>query len=168
MESVILHDEPWISYFDNGTKRTLSYPKNVVFVAQFLTRHLKDAARDVYNAGYPDAEKFNLQSLNEVNWQNSILIFDRYFNLIVAPEPLKRLANLDRRLRYKRAHDHIFGGVRFFPKFMEIFRLRWFLALYVFLSLLLYRNMILRSIRSAIKTWKRDGRSPSQIPRFYW
>lgn len=146
MEKVVLHREPWIYYFDEFSrdKNVLSYPKNLIFTAQFLTEHLKYASEHIYPKHlFPFAEKFNLFPLNEIDWKTNIIVFDKHSNILLAPEPVKDLVNLDRRLRYAEARDAIFGGFRFFPEFLEIFHLRWFVFFICVSALLfLYRDKI--------------------------
>lgn len=148
MEKEVLHDKPWIHYFDGARQQNddtwiLFYPENVIFTAQYLVQHLDFVQKYVYNR-YPDAEKFNLDVLNGIEWEKIVLVLDASsYTLITAPDPIQNLINLDRRLRYQDARDRIFGGFRWIP-FLEFFRLRWLLLFYVFSWIFLYRDKIRR------------------------
>lgn len=151
MEKNILIDKPWILYIDAARQHhdkswILFYPENIVFTAQYLVQHLDFVQKNVYNR-YPDAEKFNLDVLNGIEWEKIVLVFDPFsYVLVTGPDPIKNLINLDRRLRYRDARDRIFGGFRWIP-FLEIFRFRWIVLLYVFLWTILYRDNIHHLIR---------------------
>lgn len=150
MEKKVLHDKPWIDYFGaahhpNDETKILFYPENVIFTAQYLVQHLDFVQKYVYDR-YPDAEKFNLDVLNGIEWEKIGLVLDpTSYTLVTPPDPIQNLINLDRRLRYHDARDHIFGGFRWMP-FLEIFRLRWILLFYVFWWIFLYRDKIRRLI----------------------
>lgn len=103
-----LYKEPWVPYVDHffQSSLVLNYPKNMIFTAQILTNHLKNAKK-VYDT-YPYAEKFDISSLNTIDWKNTTLVIDKDSELIIAPEPLRLLINLDKRLNHKKAKDFLF------------------------------------------------------------
>lgn len=115
----ILFQFPWISYNDNFLKSRiiLTYPKNVIFTAQFL-KHVMES--DVYKK-YPHAEKMDVTTFQDVDWINTVVIFNNNLDLILAPDPVHRLVRLSRRLQYKDAVTAIFGPFRLFPV-LELFR----------------------------------------------
>lgn len=165
MEKLILIEKPWINYLQTARQHLhddtciLFYPENVIFTAQYLIHHLEYVQKNVYNR-YPDAEKFNLDVLNGIEWEKVVFVFDTSsYTLISAPDPIQNLINLDRRLRYQEARDYIFGGFRWIP-FLEFFRMRWFLLLCVFSWIFLYRDNIrhlfhqIHSSRPKLKTSK--------------
>lgn len=96
--------QPWINYFDSFFQSSLilEYPKNMIFTAQILTHHLKNNIYDTF----PYAEKFDLSSLNTIDWKNTVVTISK--DLVIAPEPLKQLINLEKRLNYEKAKDFLF------------------------------------------------------------
>lgn len=155
MEKFVLLDKPWINYLEAASQHhddtwILFYPENVIFTAQYLIHHLDFVQKYVYNR-YPDAEKFNLDVLNGIEWKKAVFVIDASsYTLISAPDPIQNLINLDRRLRYQDARDHIFGGFRWIP-YLEFFKLRWFLLLYAFSWIFLYRDYIRRLIHQILR-----------------
>lgn len=119
MENILLK-EPWIPYVDNfiQSQIVLTYPKNMIFTSQILTNHLKNT-QDIYKK-FPYAEKFNINLLSTVDWNNTTLTFDKDLNLILAPEPVKKLINLNKRLNYKKAYSYIFFPFQFIGSFALI------------------------------------------------
>lgn len=117
----ILYDRPWISYNDTFVRSriVLEYPKNLVFTLQFLTEHLGNEAY----TRYPDVERFDVLSLQEVDWEEALIVLDRDHHVVVAPDPVKKLIGLDRRMRYRKAADHVFGPFLLFP--LQLFRRLW-------------------------------------------
>lgn len=156
MEKFVLLDKPWIHYLETARQHQdgtwiLLYPETVIFTAQYLVNHLNFVQKHVYNQ-YPEAEKFNLDVLNDIEWKKAAFVFDASsYTLISAPDPIQNLINLDRRLRYKDARDYIFGGFRWFP-FLEFFRLRWVLLFYVFSWIFLYHGSIRRLIHQILRS----------------
>lgn len=146
----LLYNHPWITYNNHFYKGRilLEYPKNIIFVAQFLKTHLDHhhhSTTGVYRK-YPFAERFDVASFNRIDWQESVLVFDRDARLLVAPEPVQKLVNLDKRLRYKEAEDYIFGGFKFFP--LEIFNfytVLWIIVIGWFWQTLLHYTRLYRS-----------------------
>ena len=118
----ILFRSPWIPYNNHfiQSRITLAYPENVIFTAQFI-KYL--SSLDVYKE-YPYAEKMNVLPLKRVNWEKTVIVFDRDLQLILAPYSVQELIRLDRRLHYKEAAQTIFTPFRFFPS-LEIFRYSW-------------------------------------------
>ena len=168
MEKDILLDKPWIDYLNSAQIEDetfiLSFPENVVFMAQYVVDHLDFAHKHIYNDRYPNAEKFNLDVLNDIDWKKTVITFDRDYNVIVAPDGVKNFINLDRRLRYERARKRIFGMFRFTP-FLETFKLYWIVSIYVLMLIFLYRDTILHQIRR-LNTWKSIQETLNRIPRF--
>lgn len=126
----VLLQSPWISYNDKFFKSriTLTYPENVIFVAQFL-KHVSES--EVYKK-YPYAEKMEPAAFQKVDWKNAIIVFDNDLQLILAPDPVHQLVRLNRRLQYKDAATNIFGFLRVSP-FMESFRFQgWVIFLVLF------------------------------------
>lgn len=103
-----LYKEPWIPYVDHFFQSSLilEYPKNIIFTAQILTNHLKNAQK-IYDK-FPYAEKFDISSLNAIDWKNTTLSIGKDSELIVAPEPIRLLINLDKRLDYEKAKEFLF------------------------------------------------------------
>lgn len=163
MEKVVLVDKPWIQYLETARQHPddtwiLFYPENVIFTAQYLIHHLDFVQNHVYNR-YPDAEKFNLEVLNDIEWKKVVFVFDgSSYTLISAPDPIQNLINLDRRLRYEEARDRIFGGFRLFP-FLEFFSLRWFLLLCVFSWIFSYHENIRRLFHQILRYRSRSKTS---------
>lgn len=129
IEQVLLK-VPWIPYNDKfvQSRIILTHPENVIFAAQFLM-HVMNS--DVYQK-FPYAEKMDPTLLQTVDWTKAIIVFDHNLQLKVAPDPVLKLLQLDRRLRYKEAAANIFGPFRFFP-FLELFRFQWLGILLIFL-----------------------------------
>lgn len=137
----VLYESPWIPYTDHFIRSNfvLSWPKNVVFIAQFLDRHLSNP---VYQK-YPFAEKFDISLLDTIDWTDTHIVLDKYLNVVIAPEPVKRLVNLDKRLRHQDAARVVFNS--FFSS-LQIFQFKWvvfWVAVAVFSSHL-FRNKSLR------------------------
>lgn len=114
----ILYSNSWMDYHDNFHLEfnIIDFPKNVYFTANVLSEYLKKNA-DTYRK-YPYAEKFNISTLNNVEWQNSVITFNKHGKIILAPEPVIQLINLSKRINYQRAEREIFGG--FTIPFIEI------------------------------------------------
>lgn len=106
----ILYKEPWMDFLDNYylSYNVIDYPKNIYFTANLLFEYL-EKNNNLYQK-YPYAEKFDVSTLNNIDWKSAIITFDKHFKLIVAPEPLKQLVNLNKRLNYKKAKKELFGG----------------------------------------------------------
>lgn len=106
----ILYKNYWMDYYDNFHLEfnIIDYPKNIYFTANVLSEYLKNNA-DIYRK-YPYAEKFNISTLNNIDWQNSVITFDKHGKIILAPEPVKQLINLNKRINYQTAEKEIFGG----------------------------------------------------------
>lgn len=127
----ILYDKPWIPYNDTFVRSriVLDYPKNLVFTLQYLKEHFEN--NEAYTR-YPDVERFDTHSLKLVEWEKALIVLDRDANVVVAPDPVKRLINLDRRTRYGEAYDYVFGPFASFLSPLHLFRhvwLVWFLVL---------------------------------------
>lgn len=113
--NAILHQTPWIPYNDTfyHSRMILTFPKNVIFTAQLLS-HVQSLP--VYKQ-YPHAERFEAKWLQNVDWKQSMIVFDDNSHVVMAPEPVMDLIQLDRRLQYKEAADGIFGSFR--PMFLK-------------------------------------------------
>ena len=124
----ILFDSSWIPYNNHFSQSRiiLAYPENVVFTAQFI-KHV--SSLDVYKH-YPYAEKINLSDFKLIPWKETIIAFDRDLQLIFAPDPVRQLIRLERRLQYKEATGKLFTPFRFFP-FFEVFRYQWLGVLWI-------------------------------------
>lgn len=120
---IILNKEPWVPYNDSflHSRRILTYPKNQIFVTQLLHRVM---SLPVYKT-YPSAQVFDMESLDNVRFQEEIIYLDRDSHVIMAPEPVLELIQLDRRLHYKEAQKAIFGPFRWLPPIFEGFRYQW-------------------------------------------
>jgi hypothetical protein len=107
--SEMLVDRPWIPYLRTFFRDSLvlEYPQNVVFVAQLLHERLSET-RSIYEE-YPRAEQFDLTELNGIEWEKEPIVFDSDFRMIKAPEPVRKLENLYRRLKYADAKAFVFG-----------------------------------------------------------
>lgn len=134
----------WISYHDQFVrdKIILTYPKNLIFTMQLLIEHLNYTVEHIYSQ-FPHAEKFNVTSLNNVSWEKDIIVFDNDNNLLIAPEPVKQLVNLDKRLKYQEARDEIFGPFRFIP-FIEVYKFRYVVIMFLIVCLLVSRHWLCR------------------------
>lgn len=122
---LILYSEPWIPYNDTlfHSRLVLTYPKNLIFTAQLLSRV---QSLPVYK-DYPDAEKFSIQSLQTVDWKKSIIVLNRDSQVTMAPEPVLKLIQLDRRLHYQEAAKTIFGPFQILP--FQWFHSQWIVCL---------------------------------------
>lgn len=127
----ILIKEPWVPYNDSflHSRLVLTYPKNQIFVTQLLHRVM---SLDIYQT-YPSTQLFDIDTLQNVNFKDEIITLDRDFHVIMAPEPVLDLIQLDRRLHYKVAQNIIFGPFRLLP--VEWFRFQW---LWIFLVIISY------------------------------
>lgn len=116
----ILFKSPWAPYNDQlfHSRIALTYPRNLIFTVQFVN---KMVTSDIYQK-YPEAEKINLPSLQDIDWQQSIIVFNSDLKLLLAPDPVHKLMQLHRRLHFDAAADRIFGPFRFLPSFFETFR----------------------------------------------
>lgn len=120
LEDVLL-DDPWVPYNDSffHSRLVLTYPKNKIFTTQLLHRVL---SLPVYQT-YPSAQVFDVLSLNSVDWKDSVIALDHDFRVVMAPEPVLALIQLDRRLHYTVAEQNIFGPFRLLP--LQWFRHQW-------------------------------------------
>lgn len=140
----VLHEFPWIEYNDtlNRSRLVLLWPRNAIFTSQLLSQV---CSLDVYDR-HPHAERFNARALQGVDWEKTIIVIDSQSRLVLAPEPVRDLVQLDRRLRYTEAADRIFGPFRVLP-LLQVFSLQWIwiiLTIAVLLSLELFRKRPLR------------------------
>lgn len=105
--STVLHRDSWIPYNDTfyHSRLVLTYPKNVIFTMQLLS---KVQSLPVYNQ-FPSAERFDASLFQNVDWQQVIIVFDQEHRVVLAPEPVLKLIQLDRRLNYKEASHVLFG-----------------------------------------------------------
>lgn len=118
----ILHTSPWIPYNDTfyHSRMILTYPKNVIFTAQLLS-HVQSLP--IYDR-FPNAERFNANLLQDVNWQEAMIVFDHDSRVVIAPDPVMELIQLDRRLQHREAAEAIFSPFQILP--VELFRTQWF------------------------------------------
>lgn len=117
----VLHQSPWITYNDTlfHSRYVLTYPKNIIFTAQLLSNvH----SLPVYQT-FPSAERFSMTKLQNVDWDNSMIVFDSQSRVVIAPEPVQELIQLDRRLHYKEAFQTIFKPFHLLPT--KWFRFQW-------------------------------------------
>lgn len=133
VEDILFHS-PWIPYNSKflRSRISLSYPENVVFTAQFL-KHLSQS--DVYKH-HRYAEKPKTWDLQHVDWTKAVIAFDKDLQLRVAPDPVRELVQLERRLNYPRAAAVIFNPFRFFP-LSEVFRHQWLGLVLIFVFYIL-------------------------------
>lgn len=105
--STLLHQEAWIPYNDTffQSRMVLAYPKNVIFTMQLLS---KVQSHPVYQQ-FPYAERFDASLFQKVDWPRAMIVFDQDHRVVMAPEPILQLIQLDRRLHYKQASRAIFG-----------------------------------------------------------
>lgn len=103
-----LYQSPWVPYMDNFYQDflILDYPKNMIFTAQILKSFLENSKK-IYDK-YPYAEKFDISKFDSIDWQKIVISIDKYSEFIVAPEPLREIINLSKRLDYKKAREHLF------------------------------------------------------------
>lgn len=106
----VLYGKPWMNFFDSFhlEYNIISYPKNMYFVANVLMEYFKQT-QDLYKT-YPYAEKFDISTLNEIEWDKVVITFDKHLKLLIAPESLKKLINLMKRLDSVKAKQEIFSG----------------------------------------------------------
>lgn len=118
----VLHQNPWIPYNDTffHSRMVLTYPQNMIFATQLLH---DVQSLDVYKQ-FPSAERFNPQRFQDVDWQNSMIVFDDASRVVLAPEPVVELIQMDRRLHYREAFQTVFGPFRILP--IALFRFQWF------------------------------------------
>lgn len=105
-----VYDDPWINYNETLTQSRviLAWPKNIVFVTQLLDRV---SSLDVYK-NFPFAERMDTSSLGKVDWRQSVIVIDADAQLVHAPEPVRQLVQLDRRLRFVESFDTVFKPFR--------------------------------------------------------
>lgn len=117
----VLYQDPWVPYNDSfiQSQIILTYPKNKIFATQLLT---KVFSLPVYQH-YPMAEEFDVTLFYQVEWERDFIVLDRDSRVVTAPLPVLQLIQLDRRLQYKIAAQHIFGPFRFWP--LEVFQSQW-------------------------------------------
>lgn len=108
----VLYKNSWINYFDNFylNYNIVEYPKNRIFVANILSEYFKKN-ESVYKK-YSYAKKFDVSTLNNIDWKTANIIFDKNLKIIIAPEPLKKIINLMKTLDYEKAENKIFGGFK--------------------------------------------------------
>lgn len=104
----ILYKNSWINYLDKFhlSYNMIDYPKNMYFAANIIDQYLK-SNNTLYNH-FPYAEKFDVSTFKNIDWKNAIITFDKYSKIIIAPEPVKKLINLIKRLDSKEAENNIF------------------------------------------------------------
>ncbi|GFW05470.1 uncharacterized protein TNCV_2584501 [Trichonephila clavipes] len=109
----ILYSDPWIPYNDTffHSRLVLAYPKNMIFTAQLLSHVM---SLPVYQK-YPYAERFQVQSLQNVDWEQTLIVLNHDSQVVLSPEPVLELIQLDRRLEFQKAKGIIFGTFRLFP-----------------------------------------------------
>jgi len=122
-----LHKSPWVSYMDNFYQDylILEYPKNIIFTAQILKSFLENAKK-IYDK-YPYAEKFDISTLDSIDWNKTVISINKYSEFIVAPEPLKQLINLNKRLNFKKAREYLFPSFSFITNYS-------FVVIFIFLA----------------------------------
>lgn len=128
----ILYTNPWITYNDTmfHSRVVLNYPKNMIFTAQLLSHVL---SLPVYKH-YPYAERFEAHSLNDVEWQHSLIILDHASRVVLAPDPVLELIQLERRLQYQQAVKNIFHPFKTLP--FAIFKYQWGIILGILISIM--------------------------------
>lgn len=141
----ILFKEPWMDFLDNYylNYNVIEYPKNIYFTANVLFEYLEKNS-NLYQK-YPYAEKFDISTLNTIDWKSAVITMDKHGKLIIAPEPLKQLVNLNKRLNYKKARKEIFGG--FLIPFIQIksFALIIFIMIIIlFIKVCIYFDLFYR------------------------
>lgn len=144
----ILYTESWVPYNDTfvRSKLVLEYPKNVVFAMQYYKKFLEKHLTETY-VTFPYAERFDVKELSRVDWLNSLIVLDSNDQLLVAPDPFKKLVNLDRRLRYKEAEKCIFGPFRILPRVLGWFKCDWIIWIVVAV-VLVSREIWTRAIKN--------------------
>lgn len=112
-----LYKQPWVPYLDNFFQSylVLEYPKNMIFTAQVLTRYLKEGKK-IYDT-HPYAQKFDVSSLGGIDWKNTVMTIDEHSEFRVAPEPVRELINLGRRLDYEKAERFLFPSFSFIRRY---------------------------------------------------
>lgn len=118
----VLFHHPWIAYNRQLTQSrlTLTYPENVIFVGQLLDEIER---LDVYQT-HPYAQKPDATPLQQVDWSKALIVLDRELQIVMAPDAVRELVQLDRRLAFQEARDTIFGPFRFWP-WVEVFQRPW-------------------------------------------
>lgn len=103
-----LYKQPWVPYMDNCFQSflVLDYPKNMIFTAQILTHVLKKTKK--INDAFPYVEKFDISTLNTIDWKNTIITVNKHAEFLVAPLPVAHLMNLSKRLDYEKARKLLF------------------------------------------------------------
>ncbi|GBN13124.1 hypothetical protein AVEN_257703-1 [Araneus ventricosus] len=97
----ILYKNPWITYNDTifHSRVVLTFPKNMIFAAQFLSHVL---SLPVYRR-YPYAERFDVYLLQNVDWKHTLIVLDHASRVLLALDPVLQLIQLERRLQYQQA-----------------------------------------------------------------
>lgn len=125
----VLFRSPWVPYNNQfiQSRIVLTYPENVIFTAQFI-KHLSTLS--VYSE-YPYAERMDLWNLDQIDWNKSIIVFNRDMQLLFAPEQIEQLVRLDRRLHHREAAATILEPFQFLP-FLALFQYQWLGLLLIF------------------------------------
>ncbi len=131
----VLFQDPWIIYNNTfiQSRLMLLYPENVIFTTQLLNRVTQS---DIYQS-YPFAEKFKASTLEDVDWEKTVIAFNHDLQLTFAPDPVQQLIRLDRRLNYRDAEKMIFGPFRW--SLVEVFRYQWLGILSIVLTFIIFR-----------------------------
>lgn len=157
----VLFQSPWAPYNDQlfHSRIALTYPRNLIFTVQFVHNIMTS---DIYRK-YPEAEKINLSSLQDIDWQQSIIVFNSDLKLLLAPDPVHQLIQLQRRLDYRTAADQIFGPFRFLPSFLGTFR---FQTVGIVLILLCWMAVVWLSGKFDNRNALTLSNTPSTAPRY--
>ncbi|GFS67168.1 uncharacterized protein TNCV_713161 [Trichonephila clavipes] len=92
----------------------------MIFTAQLLSHVM---SLPVYQK-YPYAEPFQVQSLQNVDWEQTLIVLNHDSQAVLAPEPVLQLIQLDRRLEFQKAKEIMFGPFRLsFP--FQLFQSQW-------------------------------------------
>lgn len=140
-----LFESPWLDYSDNFylNYNIIDYPKNIYFTANVVSEYLKK--NNTLFKKYPYAQKFDISTLNNIDWKNTIITFDKHFKIIKAPEPLKQLINLNKRLDYEKADDEIFGAFKIpFIQIKSFGVLILIMTIVLFIKMCIYFDLLYR------------------------
>lgn len=133
--SKLLVTRPWVPYTTQFMRDTvvLEYPESVIFAAQLLSERLHELKNDIYSK-YPYAEQPDLTWFKTETWEKARFVFNTNFRMIEAPEAIKNLENLYRRLRFDRAKRIVTGVLPFqiSLNIYAIFLIGLFVEMFVF------------------------------------
>ena len=135
----ILTTDAWVPYIKHFERENilLKYPESLVFTVQLINSRLEKFTKDVYPK-FPLAEKFPVDTMNSINWDEEIYLFDTNFRMLRGPEPVVRMENLFARLASSKAQKNIFSMN---PPVIKNFKLVVIISIFAFVVHTVYRSL---------------------------